>query len=269
MTEYPRLSYKSTFSFHDPTFRPAGLTDSKLGGAPYRPKGAGWPIAPDGLPYSFVAQLNLEQVERDRQSLGIPPLLEGALPTTGLLQFFLPLCDGWRPGCFVAYLLDYSYPADEPLFAWKADYDSPVVWVREIPHPEIDPRTQHLKFGAFYTELSLLCHPEVPQALEPVALEPMLQRPVPGLHIEAPEQESKRELRQSYLGECNHQVGGLANFVQNDPRPEGSPLRLLFQIEADHHMQWIGDSGNFQFFIDPADLARKDFRNVLADWTCC
>ncbi|QGU02743.1 hypothetical protein CKALI_09440 [Corynebacterium kalinowskii] len=277
----PRLSYRSTFDSKDSTFRQAGLTDSKLGGAPYRPRGAGWPHQPDGDPYSFVAQLNLAQVERDRQLLGVPPLLDGSLPTNGLIQFFLPFDDVYglgagKPDCFVAFIPDPTRPADEPIFAWRSYYDKPVHWLHEDPTPAFTPDGKWLARSPYYTELSIFDHPEVAQALEPVLLEPTMQQPIPGLHAEVtPDQEAawkevadQDNLHPKHLGECNHQIGGFASFVQNEPRPQGSPLRLLFQIECDIHMQAIGDMGNMQFFIDPADLKRRDFSNVLIDWAC-
>ncbi|AKK02453.1 DUF1963 domain-containing protein [Corynebacterium epidermidicanis] len=122
-----------------------------------------------GDPYSFVAQLNLAQVERDRIELGIPPLLDGALPTTGLIQFFLPFDDAYglatgQPDCFVAYIVDPDLPADEPVFAWKAIFDSDTQWLRENPAPELNSRGDHLAVSPCYTELSILEHPEVAQA---------------------------------------------------------------------------------------------------------
>ncbi|MDU0478829.1 YwqG family protein [Staphylococcus chromogenes] len=277
----PRLSYESTFCGNNPTFRQAGLRDSKLGGAPYRPQGAGWPCKGNGEPYSFVAQLNLAQVERDRQTLGVPPLLGGALPTHGLIQFFLPFDEVYglgygQPDCFVAYIEDADIPADEPVFAWREAFDAPIQWLREDPEPKFDPRLNHLSCSPWSTEESILRHPEVAQALEPVLLEPTYQLPVPGLHAEVTtEQEAQwntffleRPPRSTLLGKVRHQIGGYADFVQNEPRPKGSPLRLLFQIDSDGHMQWIGDMGTMQFFIDPADLARRDFSKVLIDWSC-
>lgn len=277
----PRLSYQSTFRRESPVMRQAELRDTKIGGAPYRPKGAGWPCAQNGRPYTFVAQLNLAQVERDRQTLGVPPLLDGALPTTGLIQFFLPFddvygCGNGEPECFVAFIPDPTLPAEDPVFAWIADFDAPVQWIHENPTPEINERFGRLAPSPYSTELSILEHPEVAQALEPIALEPMMQYPQPTLHAEVTdEQEAKwREFDPDYtfvkeiFGKADHQVGGYSDLVQNELRPKGTPLRLLFHINSDFDMQCIGDMGTMQFYIDPADLRRRDFSKVWMDWAC-
>ncbi|MEJ5997455.1 DUF1963 domain-containing protein [Corynebacterium sp. H130] len=268
MNEFPRLSYHSTFREHYATFRPAGLTDSKIGGAPYRPKGTSWPTDPDGHPFSFVAQLNLEQVERDRKELAVPPLLDGALPTTGLLHFYVQMSDEWGPASHVSYVPDFSLESEDPVFAWKAAPEDSIRWIQEDPHPRQDPEGGHLAPSEHWTLLSILQHPEVPQALETTLMEPACQKPVPGIHIESPIQENMYELCGEYLGFSDHQVGGLAEFPQDDPRPMGSPLRLLLQIRYDLCMQPIGDCGTMHFFIGPTDLAQRDFRNVLMDWSC-
>ncbi|WP_407921612.1 DUF1963 domain-containing protein [Corynebacterium epidermidicanis] len=57
--------------------------------------------------------------------------------------------------------------------------------------------------------------------------------------------------RKDLLGEISHQVGGYADFAQNDPRTKETPLRLLFQIDGDLDMQRIGDMGTMQFLSTP------------------
>ncbi|MEJ5997452.1 YwqG family protein [Corynebacterium sp. H130] len=267
----PRVSYSANSS----EFRLAGLTDSKLGGAPYRPKGAGWPSDSNGQPLCFVAQLNLEQVEKDRVSAGVPPLLDGFLPTYGLLQYFLVFDEGFgiesQPNCYVYHLPDLSYAPDEPLFSYQPEVRGPIHWANESRTPEFEEASQ------FHSEDCVLKHPEVPFALESQAWQPGCQYPITGWHVEATAEHDRTwkervpypgNRHRELLGKVLHQVGGVANFTKEDPRPEGSAMRLLFQLDGDDDLVKLSDSGTMQFFIDPADLARKDFSNVQMHWNC-
>ena len=68
-----------------------------------------------------------------------------------------------------------------------------------------------------------------------------------------------------------HKIGGYAYFTQQDPRIGNDKFKdyiLLLQIDTDDQIMW-GDSGVANFFIHPADLARKDFSKVMYNWDCC
>lgn len=69
-----------------------------------------------------------------------------------------------------------------------------------------------------------------------------------------------------------HRLAGYAYFTQSDPRAAYSSndehFQLLFQMDSDDKIMW-GDMGVANFFIDPADLIRKDFSQVLYNWDCC
>lgn len=67
-----------------------------------------------------------------------------------------------------------------------------------------------------------------------------------------------------------HKLGGYAYFTQWDPRDAKVPHKdyvLLFQMDSDDHILW-GDLGVANFFIDPLDLANKDFSRVFYHWDC-
>ena len=64
-----------------------------------------------------------------------------------------------------------------------------------------------------------------------------------------------------------HKMGGYAFFTQSDPRDEDDRSVLLLQIDSDNDIMW-GDMGVANFFIDPDDLAKKDFSRVLYNWDC-
>lgn len=62
--------------------------ESKVGGVPYRPRGEAWPVAPDGRPLVFLAQLNLTQLNEEGRNL-----LD--FPGVGVLQFFILSADDY------------------------------------------------------------------------------------------------------------------------------------------------------------------------------
>ena len=70
-----------------------------------------------------------------------------------------------------------------------------------------------------------------------------------------------------------HRVGGYPSFTQLDPREYDERIQehtvLLFQLDSDsdNGIAW-GDSGVCNFFIRPADLAKRDFSGVLYNWDC-
>ena len=59
-----------------------GLTESKAGGTPYLPRDLAWPLGPDGLPMTLLAQVDCGALA------GLPDF-----PQRGLLQFFIALND--------------------------------------------------------------------------------------------------------------------------------------------------------------------------------
>lgn len=64
-----------------------------------------------------------------------------------------------------------------------------------------------------------------------------------------------------------HKLGGYPFFTQYDPRGPGDRRILLAQIDTDEGLMW-GDVGVANWFIDPDELARLDFSNVLYNWDC-
>ena len=69
-----------------------GLGDSKMGGAPDLPVGVAWPRTEDGIPLSFIAQINFAQVH--------PYDVDGRLPGAGMLWFFYDCSDEGMPWGF-------------------------------------------------------------------------------------------------------------------------------------------------------------------------
>lgn len=102
------------------------LWASRLGGVPYRPHGEAWPLGHDGKPMSFLAQLNLAELNADGH---LPDL-----PTAGMLQFFMgpehpdESCVIYRPEVsHDSAGLEQTAPAPGE-YDWLTDMLSPGEW---------------------------------------------------------------------------------------------------------------------------------------------
>ncbi len=275
-------------------YLPARLWESKLGGAPYRLRGSGWPHLPGpdgtaGPPLGFLAQLNLADLEAWRVRTGQPVPLDGKLPTAGLLQFFVPQIEGWGGfdggRCFVAWWPEVNEDPgalDEPVLA-VPDTDG----VRFVPefararrhdHRRPDGRLPSLISTSDAWSWTPLTQPELPIRLDPVVTEPVVQAPNPWndnslpadlrVEVAALDQEDTDTI-EAQFGTGGIQVGGYPYFTQDDPRPADTDLVLLWQLDGDNASVCIGDSGVMSFFIRADELAARDFSRVWMSWDCC
>jgi uncharacterized protein YwqG len=78
------------------------------------------------------------------------------------------------------------------------------------------------------------------------------------------------DLLSEYLGQNDftHKIGGYPSFTQDDPRKSNSPLRLLLQLNSEDDVMMWGDVGIAGFFIDPDNLSKSDFSQVMYSWDC-
>ena len=68
-----------------------------------------------------------------------------------------------------------------------------------------------------------------------------------------------------------HKIGGYPDFAQEDPREEDDPHKiLLLQINSEYNddfsISWVDGVANF--FINPEDLAKCQFDDVMYNWDC-
>lgn len=271
------------------TFRqaPFSLTDSHLGGVPYLPHGQAYPMGADGQTLWLCAQINFAQM---------PPM--DGFPREGILQFFLS--DWHYDGGFGLYSEDFAaltqhqwrilyHPSiDETVTLEACQAKMPCSWEEasdlwrtptEPLRMEFLPVTQegisdseNLFRTLFAKALSTRLPGADPEDYLPYAL-----------WGETPEEEAiLRTLRaQCNIGGCK--IGGSPRYEQDDPREysqeSGKALEewdtLLFQLDDDTFTFPAGDEidldlngGTLNFLIRSEDLRRRDFSQVLAQWSC-
>ncbi|MBK6932518.1 MAG: DUF1963 domain-containing protein [Saprospirales bacterium] len=228
--------------------RPTTPWESKVGGMPYLPPGALFPVAPDGRPLFFLAQLNFADM---------PPLQP--FPERGILQFYIhdddlygmDFDDGENADTFRVLF----FP--EPLTAAAAlqtDLPQPL-GVDLLPH---HPGVSHpLAFEAA-TEVAPATDYRFWQTF--------------GAGFFQQFGEAEWDVQDAYgrmVRSQGHKVGGYAYFTQDDPRRPEDPMLLLFQLDSDEQMDLMwGDMGVGHFFVREKDLLARDFSRVLYDWDC-
>jgi len=96
--ELKRISARQAVSIEINPRKKPQITDSKFGGIPYWDMSMDYPKAEDGSLLMLLAQINLDELNKDGKNAG------NKLPQSGMLQFFINLDD--------AYGMDFDYTAD-------------------------------------------------------------------------------------------------------------------------------------------------------------
>lgn len=273
---------------------PAKRWETKLGGAPYLPAGASWPrrvhVDEDGEPLEghddplgFVAQLNLGDIEEWRVSVAAPQVLEGLLPTAGILQFFVPIDehggleddDPWvaTPALYWPDVVEDERQLEPAVLAFQHEDDPDIRFVEE---------TAQLEFNDEYPGDPLWCgvnyvplhQPQFPVPLRPVRLKP--ETTLPDFdNVDFPDSlEAWRNqlsidefirIENVAIGHETIQLGGHPKFVDDDPR-EHEDCLLLFQL-SDAVSDAVGmGEGTMHFCIDRSDLETQSFERVRMTW---
>ena len=247
------------------------VNKSKIGGKPYLPKDFIWPYY-QGLPLSFLAQINLEEVKSlDKDNL---------LPSTGMLYFFYELETeewGYKPqskGCAKVFyyedisnfsLIDFpenmedDYKIPEFKVNFKSNISLPSYEDFYLFLKEHDTfKEQDISFSDFiplYDELfipdnnytKLLGYPEV------------IQNPM--------EEECEAVTR-------GFDMGGVESYpkkYQKEIRSTSKDWILLFQmdtVETNDYELMFGESGHIYFWIKKEDLKNKNFDNIWLILQC-
>lgn len=227
------------------------LQQSKLAHYPKIPIGFNYPKDKEGNPMFPLAQINFSEV----------PALEG-YPSTGLLQIYISVTDDVYGINFENNQLQENFRV---VFFEEAEVEKFVTdfsFLQEVMDTDRSPvyKPHTLKFSEKVDYIGL-----GDVRFENSNIIKDIINKYPGL---------EEELEESLYDDCSnsgHKIGGYAYFTQEDPRLYNNEIEnyiLLLQIDTDDEIMW-GDSGVANFFIDAADLAKKDFSKVIYNWDCC
>ena len=232
---------------------PPCLTNSKFGGLPYLPNGAGHPKNGAGEYMMLLAQINFSEA-----AFPIP------FPQEGMLQIFLspsPYQEGLEiNGCLPPDLFKVRYYPE----VMADDFINDFSYLRSASfpyHPLISqcPIDHELSL-AFFREM------------EPIsATDYRLDRFIPmelSEQFTRSEQQPFDEIYLQHFSSAEHKIGGYPYFIDADPRAGEVSLQqydtLLLQIVSndDQGIMW-GDSGVAKFFIPRKRLEKCDFSDIL------
>ncbi|MCP2014074.1 uncharacterized protein YwqG [Deinococcus sp. HSC-46F16] len=215
--------------------------DSKLGGVPYRPRGAAWPTQPSGSPLYFVAQIDLTAANAQGH---LPEL-----PRRGLLQLFVANSDA----SYEEMVADpeRSNPVARVLY-WPEVVQDEAALTREVP--AFTDEFQAETFTPPERVLAFLNDREFPSGID---------RRLEWL------EETTPESGMTELHVNGHRLGGHAMLI-NAAFPPAEDWRLLFQFDGDDvggqiYGEFGGLGGWIGFFIRAEDLARRDFSRVRVE----
>lgn len=210
--------------------------DSKLGGCPYLKSIEQYPLDEDGNPMIFLAQINLEDLEKLEE-----------LPEKGLLQFFVVNDDivGFESPIVVRYIEEYE--KNQELLIKENPYENNEEYEENLPF---------LNSGKMYFKTR-----EMPMSSSLDSFEE--------LFLNKLSEEEYKKLKDDCYS-CDSRVGGYPFFVQNDRLGFDDKDFLLLQLDIEDECGiMFGDSGNCTFSIPKDALRNRDFSKVVYDWQCC
>ena len=237
------------------------ITDSKIEGIPYIPKGKKIPTNSKGQQFMFLAQINCEDLK------GLEDF-----PQEGILQFWVLGSDHFGK--------DFDNPTNRDGFD--------VIYYEKIEdyysEDEFKEMYNPYKFDLKYMETLI--------ASEPCKMKFSLEKQKESFNYELLDNLFKEVLEEESLGfnekdklyeeveklyddefyeeivgtKCN----GFPYFTQWEPRDDKQMKEYdtsLFQIDSGKEVM-IGDSGVMHFFINREKLKNKDFSDVFYHWDC-
>ncbi|MCM3131177.1 YwqG family protein [Paenibacillus polysaccharolyticus] len=258
--------------------------NSRVGGHPDLPDNLDWPLTEDGVPMTFLAQLNMVDLSPYTPNDG-----RGTLPERGMLYFFIGRVDAAYPieHRVIYEPSTYNLVRREPDGATALGGEPTIAHsVTVLPNLEL-PTHAYIDAAALAEQVNISeAVPDDERAVEGSLLERYLEfesdwnHPSPlnwggmfgypdGQHPDAEHRAlSYIELGEAHNGseqECVKKLTAHYDGEEERTWEELSDTLLLLKIDTNDAIgfQWL-DCGELQFFIRDADLEAEQF-----DHTCC
>ena len=263
--EYEKTAQTKAFAKIILTENELKITDSKVMGLPYVPKGAEIPQTANGDKMMMIAQINCD----DLQGLA-------DFPEKGILQFFVLNDEDGLLG------LDFDNQTVQDSF-------------RVIYHEKIEEfyDENELKsiYNPYHFEESYITNNNESYKMnfeltsEKERFEDMFYHIFRKICKEKGLKQTQEDwlyrkllnfmqYSENYYSQCD----GFAFFTQDDPREYNEEYKkfdtVLFQLNSEfdeNTRNWkvcIGDAGVINFFINRENLKKKDFSEILYNWDC-
>lgn len=221
--------------------------ESKLGGCPYLESIDDYPVAEDGKPYVFLAQINFQELN----------YIEN-YPQEGILQFYIKGNDDlglWdEEGFKVSYIPKITKDINKLFVKNPYKFKQYDVNSREDDDMFFIPYEREGKMEFKLKEMAI------------TLVDRKFQNIFKDIELNEPQED---ELYESFPWDGSR-VGGYPGFTQEDPREDNTYDVLLLQLDMDDECGiMFGDSGIANFFISNEDLINRDFSKVYYTWDCC
>lgn len=237
------LTKKECYNFEIVDGKPS-ITDTKLGGNPYLPKGYEYPTDENDIPLALLFQINFEDIK-----------LEG-YPEKGILEIFVDTELFYPPKYKILYFetieeCENNFPT----------LDLKHFIVREEYKLKLEKGITYMPINDYRFEKILSnCAQEYGLTIN---------------HLHTIEEDLNDEEAFDYLinklPATYAEIGGYANFTQYDPREGNSELtECLLKLDTylDSKKIMIGDCGIAWVLISKENLLNKNFELAQFDWDC-
>lgn len=247
LSELKEITKKECYTMKLSTEK-AKITDSKIGGNPYLPDGEEMPRMKNGDFMPLFVQINFDGIELENY------------PNKGILQLFLDKNADWPTEHAIRFYEDISKPSQTifpeiPLESFFVQEETKLELTKEETYISIE----DYRFSDLFCKLA----------------KKYFKVDISGwMKIDDVTNVNIDDIFDNLLTD-NGNIGGYANFTQEDPRNYDENLEdyteclLKIDSQLDFNKIMIGDSGIAWLLIKKEDLINRRFENASFDWDCC
>ncbi|MCQ2554599.1 MAG: DUF1963 domain-containing protein [Clostridia bacterium] len=240
---------------------PSKLAASKIGGYPYWEKDKEYPVNSKGDKLVLLCQINFNDEKIPEGSL---------LPDKGLLQFYIDT------DSLMGLNFDDQTKQDGFRIVYFPEFDESITQADVLLMGL--PANTEMKDSNLPTEKEYGIYLE--EGVDSISsseesFDDEVRKAIEELYSDYTDSPVYRVLGNECYDELftlltgfGSKMLGCPGFTQSDPRDDyDMHLTTLLQLDSEEDMMW-GDSGIANFFIDPMDLQKLDFSDVIYNWDC-